>query len=224
MTPLTPYRNLLLPAAPSDRPYTIVDMVATIDGKIVSGKPGEDVNDLGSDVDHAVMRHLEDCVDGVLIGAGTLRATPSGWNPKTRFRVVISNSGRVNTAHSFFGGPEAFVAVPSGAAFQSADGVAPLVAGVTQVDLIEVVRQLRAKGCERLLILGGSKTNGSFLRADLVDELFLTVAPKIKLGAGLPTIAEGPEFSRESLLQFELVEHHAVRNEIFLRYRRPPGR
>ena len=217
---MIPYRDLRFPAAPADRPYTIIDMVATIDGKIVSGERGEDVSDLGSAVDHAVMRHLQDCVDGVMIGAGTLRATPSGWDPKTRFRVVVSNSGRVDTTHSFFKGGKALAAVPKTARFHTADAVEALVSGDAEVNPVEVVRLLRAKGCERLLILGGSKTNGSFLHADLVDELFLTVAPKIKLGDGLPTIAEGAAFSREALLRFELVEHHAVSDEVFLRYRR----
>src|SRR5579862_5825863 len=120
-----PYANLRFGPAPNDRPYTVIDMVATIDGKIVSGERGEDVGDLGSDVDHAVMRMLQDTVDGVLIGAGTLRATPSGWDPKTRFRVVVSNSGHVDTTHSFFAGGAAYVAVPAAAQFRETNGVQP---------------------------------------------------------------------------------------------------
>src|SRR5579862_7441838 len=189
-----PYANLRFGPAPANRPYTIIDMVVTIDGKIVSGDRGEEVSDLGSDVDHAVMRMLQDTVDGVLIGAGTLRATPSGWDPKTRFRVVVSKSGKVDTGHSFFRGAGAFVALPTGVPFAVENGVHPLLAGADDLDPIRVVRELREMGCESLLILGGSRTNGTFLRAELVDELFLTVAPKIKLGQGLPTIAEGDPF------------------------------
>ena len=220
MKPEIPYRDLRFPPATAPRPYTIIDMVATIDGKIVSGDRGEDVGDLGSNIDHAVMRHLEDLVDGVLIGAGTLRATPKGWDPKTSYRVVLSNSGRVDTSHTFFAGPGAYVAVPAAADFQSANGVEPLVAGASKVNPAEISRKLREMGCQRLLILGGSTTNGSFLQADLVDEIFLTVAPKVKLGVGVPTVAEGVAFGRDELPQFELLEHHAVGDEIFLRYRR----
>jgi riboflavin biosynthesis pyrimidine reductase len=156
----------------------------------------------------------------VLVGAGTLRATPTGWDPKTRFRVVVSKSGKVDTGHSFFSGPGAYVALPEGAPFETSNGVQALVAGVQEVEPTRVGRQLRDMGCERLLILGGSRTNGTFLRTDAVDEIFLTVAPKVKLGEGLPTIAEGVAFPREALLEFDLVEHHAVGSEIFLRYRR----
>ncbi|MHB8635642.1 MAG: RibD family protein [Fimbriimonadaceae bacterium] len=215
-----PYRNLRFPETPKHRPYVIIDMVATIDGKIVSGERGEDVSDLGSPIDHAVMRLLEDSVDAVLIGAGTLRATPSGWDPKTRFRIVVSKSGNVDVGHSFLKGRGGFVALPEGVALAPFHGVRALVSGVGDVEPARLATLLREKGCERLLILGGSRTNGAFLRAQIVDEVFLTIAPKIKLGEGLPTIAEGEALPRASLLEFELVEHHAVGSELFLRYRR----
>jgi len=215
-----PYRDFGFPAAPPHRPYTIVDMVATIDGKIVSGERGDDVVDLGSTVDHAVLRALEDVVDGVLIGAGTLRASPPGWDPKTRFRVVMSKSGRVDSAHTFLQGPEAFVAGPADSGFEPTADVRRL----TAADAADVGRQLRALGCGRLLVLGGSAINAAFLTADLVDEMFLTIAPKIKCGASVPTMAGGLPLPRESLLSFALLEHHAVGDELFLRYRREPRR
>jgi riboflavin biosynthesis pyrimidine reductase len=75
-------------------------------------------------------------------------------------------------------------------------------------------------GVRRLLILGGSETNAVFLADDLVDELFLTIAPKVKLGRSVPTYAGGEPLARDSLLRFKLLEHHVVESEVFLRYRR----
>lgn len=214
-----PYPEFGFPPARPERPYTLIDMVATIDGKIVAGERGEDVSDLGSAVDHAVLRSLEDRVDGVLVGAGTLRATAHGWNPRTRFRIVVSRSGRIDPAHSFFAGGAGLVAAPAGA-FRAEAGLEPLGSN----EPAEIGALLRQRGCERLLILGGSQINGLFLAADLVDEIFLTVTPRIKLGTGLPTLAEGPAFPRERLAKFNLIEHHAVGDELFLRYRRPAKR
>ena len=79
---------------------------------------------------------------------------------------------------------------------------------------------LREKGVERLYVLGGSDLNGQLLGADLVDELFLTVAPKVRLGDDLPTYAGGEALPRSDLLDFTLVESHVVQDEVFLRYRR----
>ncbi|MER3495734.1 MAG: hypothetical protein C4320_02270, partial [Armatimonadota bacterium] len=69
------YADLNLGPAPADRPYVVMDMVSTIDGKTVTGTDKDDVSDLGSAVDHALMKRIEEACDGVMVGAGTLRAT-----------------------------------------------------------------------------------------------------------------------------------------------------
>ena len=73
---------------------------------------------------------------------------------------------------------------------------------------------------ERLLIEGGSELNAALLALDLVDELFWTVAPNVKLGRGVPTYADGEPLPRGSLLSFEIVSVHQVVDELYLRYRR----
>ena len=73
---------------------------------------------------------------------------------------------------------------------------------------------------EKLLILGGSELNAQLIRANLVDELLMTIAPRVKLGRDVPTYADGEPLARESLQQYNLVESHTISNEIFIRYRR----
>ncbi len=72
----------------------------------------------------------------------------------------------------------------------------------------------------RVLIEGGSELNASLLAEDLVDELFMTIAPKVKLGRDVPTIADGNPLSRDSLLTWSLISEKVKGNELFLRYRR----
>jgi dihydrofolate reductase len=50
-----------------------------------------------------------------------------------------------------------------------------------------VVRHLKKRGCEQLLLLGGASVYTAFLRAELVNELYLTVEPVV-FGAGLSFI------------------------------------
>ena len=45
------YAGLSFPDAPGDRPYTFINMVTTIDGKIVTGTREESAQDLGSELD-----------------------------------------------------------------------------------------------------------------------------------------------------------------------------
>lgn len=217
------YEKLTFPAAPGDRPYTFINMIATIDGKTVSGDRGDSVADLGSKVDHELMDRIEKASDAVLLGAQTLRSTSKRWDPKSPVRVAVTNSGDVPFDAAFFTGPnsQSYVASSSKAIFEVPDGIGKIIVGTKEVDPIQLSRYLRQElEIERLHILGGSEINALFLREDLVDELFLTIAPKLKLGRELPTYAGGEPFAKAELPEFEVVEHHQVGNEIFLRYRR----
>ena len=219
------YRDLAFPEAPAHRPYVFVNMVTTIDGKTVSGDRSEDVLDLGSRVDHALMRKIEDQADAVIVGASTLRAASPKWDPATDFRVVVSNSGIFDYRLPFFtSGGRSFVACSESADFKTGAGVNRLETGRGDVEFGFLFRKLREMGSRRLLCLGGSNLNGQLLERNLVDELFWTIAPKVKLGEGLPTYAGGHPLPRDKMLRFNLIEHHVVGDEVFLRYRREPAR
>lgn len=198
------------------------NMVSTIDGKILSGERHEGVMDLGSDVDHQAMRDLESHADAVLIGASTLRATKGIWYPNRLLKIVITNSGNLPWTSRFFTDDPSRVIV-----------VAPKVSEtelpsgthrINQTDtnpIQHLLTELRNTfGIERLILEGGSETNAAFFKEDLIDELFLTFAPLIKLGRETPTIAGGDPLTREALLKFKLIQNQTVGDEIFLRYQR----
>ena len=217
------YQDLAFPEPSETRPYTYIDMIATIDGKTVSGHRGEDVLDLGSKLDHQLMRRIEDQSDAVMIGATTHRASDKRWNPGTKFRIVVSNRGGLDYSLPYFqGGGKAYIACSENSQPEVSQGVERLVAGKDKVDAKELVNKLRQMGVKHLFCLGGSELNAQLLAADLVDELFLTIAPRIKLGRELPTYAGGEPLPREQMLQFEIKESHVVGDEVFLRYRRKP--
>lgn len=219
---MSPYSNLSFPPPPSDRPYTFINMVATIDGKTVL-EVGEDVVGLGSKVDQEAMDHIESAADAVLIGGQTLRATNARWNPKSRIRIGMTKSGKVPFDKQFFSAPEsqAYLACPSNLILELPQHVQRINAGKDEVDPVWLARYLREElAVERLHILGGSETNALFIRNNLVDELFLTVAPRIKLGREVPTYAGGEPLAREDLQSYGLLESHTIGDEVFLRYRR----
>jgi riboflavin biosynthesis pyrimidine reductase/predicted DsbA family dithiol-disulfide isomerase len=214
------YQSLDFPAAPADRPYVYLNMIATIDGKTVSGSRDESVADLGSKIDHTLMKRIEASADAVMLGAQTLRVTSKKWNPKSHTRIVVTQSGEVPAESAFLSDGEAFLATGGSATVHPPHGVKLLRTGNRAVDIVALLERLRNRGVERLLCLGGSELNAQLLRLGLVDELFLTIAPKVKLGKCLPTYAGGEPLDRAELLGFHLVENHAVGDEVFLRYRR----
>jgi riboflavin biosynthesis pyrimidine reductase len=63
----------------SDRPYIISNFVSTIDGVVALDAPGKSIGDVisgSNEHDSAVMGLLRSVADVVIVGAGTLRASP----------------------------------------------------------------------------------------------------------------------------------------------------
>lgn len=198
-----------------------MNMVSTIDGKTVSGEVKDSVLDLGSKVDHELMDRIESACDMVLIGGSTYRANPKTWSPRATMRGVVSASLNLDFETAYLRSGQAFVlTTPEKVSEVPADLIAlPLWEG--EEAWRDVLRALRESfGVEKLLVLGGSELNAQLLRLDVVDELFLTLAPKIKLGRNLPTYAGGDPLSQENIQNYRLIESHVVGNELFVRYAR----
>jgi 2,5-diamino-6-(ribosylamino)-4(3H)-pyrimidinone 5'-phosphate reductase len=62
------------------------------------------------------------------------------------------------------------------------------------VNLKELFRRLGKMGLRRVLVEGGGELNWSILRLGLVDELVVTVAPRIAGGRLATTLVEGDGF------------------------------
>ena len=95
-------------------------------------------------------------------------------------------------------------------------GVSYVFAGKDDIDLPLALRKLRdIFGIRRLLLEGGSLLDGSFLRADLIDELSLVVFP-VTAGGG-----DKPLFDNGVMSEFCLEEAQTLEEGVlWLRYRR----
>lgn len=69
------------------------------------------------------------------------------------------------------------------------EGVSYLFAGKQELDLALLLETLnRELGIKRLLLEGGGKANGSFLRAGLIDELSIAIVPAVDGARGAPHV------------------------------------
>ncbi len=217
------YDQLEFPGTSGDRPYVFINMVATIDGKIVTGDRSEPVQDLGSKVDHATMHQIQRAADGIMIGAGTLRSLPNINYPKNVYRFVASRSGKVDPFCNFFTDDpsRAFVVTSIKNAESVPEDAQAICVGTDELDFEELLGIMHQEmNIKLLLVEGGSDLNAQLFKLGLVDEIFLTVAPKIRLGANIPTIADGEPLDRSAIQNFLLVSSIQVENELFLRYRK----
>lgn len=108
------------------------------------------------------------------------------------------------------------------------DGVSYIFAGTQELDLRSALETLnRELGIERLLIEGGGKSNGSFLRAGLIDEISLAICPAVDGARGGPHVFDSNDdeadarapLSAMTLISSEVLEGGAV----WLRYRLENG-
>lgn len=83
-------------------------------------------------------------------------------------------------------------------------------------DLRELLRSLRQEGARAVICEGGPTLHDSLQAEGLVDDLFLTIAPKLSGGAG-PTILEG---ALPEVVELELGWLLEEDGELFARYRR----
>lgn len=214
------YADLKYQNPHENRPFVFINMVTTIDGKIITGDRGESVSDLGSKTDHLLMHRLEHKADAILSGANSLRATGNNWNPKTDFRIVVTGTGNVPWESEFLTKGKPIVITSRQAAIDDHPGVTIIRAGDESLDWNEAFLELKKLGIEVLNVLGGSEINAQLLKLELVDELFLTLAPKIKLGRDIPTYADGEPLPREAVQSYKLLSSQVIGNEVFLRYGR----
>jgi riboflavin-specific deaminase-like protein len=241
-----------LPLRPSGMlPYTVVNMVASVDGKAATnGK----ASNLGSAADRVVMDGLRAEVDAVLVGAGTLRAEKMtlGVSSYAQQRRVANGLPPQPLAVVVAGAPESvpalmqnlvntgthntLVLVPKGHGYpgsltQWTDAGATVVCVPGErgggVDLGEALRMLREEhGVSRLLVEGGPSINGALISAGFVNELFVTLSPKMVGDASDPADAPPPSIvtglvfppDRPGPLDLRLRSVHAYEGELFLRY------
>ena len=219
------YEILHLPSPPAGRPTVFMNMVCTVDGKTLQAPRGSTAHGLGSATDQILMRRLQTAADGMIVGAGTLRAGTVIY-PREKWRAVVTRAGDVPLDNRFFtDAPDrAIVLATDRIAAETRERLAERaqvrIVGSDAVDVTAAVGLLRAEfGVERLLLEGGADLNAAFFEEGLVDEVFLTIAPKVKGGAHLPTMVDGAGLPGREFTALNLRSIYRDGDELYVRYR-----
>jgi riboflavin biosynthesis pyrimidine reductase len=196
--------------APDDRPFVLVNMIATADGRAtVAGRTGPIANRADYELFHA----LRTRVDAVMVGAETVRV--EGYGAMEPAAVLVSRSVRVPPTVGLLSEPgnRVIVLTPSDRELEPCAAQVEYLRG----DAADGVRRLRSRlGVRSVLCEGGPRLLGDLLRAGLVDELHLVFAAKIAGGADPLTIVSGRAF--EPPLELRLLTLHESGGYLFLRY------
>jgi riboflavin-specific deaminase-like protein len=213
-----------------ERPLVAINFVATVDGRAtIEGRSGP----IGSDTDTAMLAGLRMRCDALMVGAGTMRVERYGRlvsKDETRARrqaaglppepLMVLVSGRLDLpweAPLFTEGGEVLIFTASEAEPPPTASSVEVVRHEGAVNLPEALRHLRGeRGIRALLCEGGPHLHEQMQADGLVDDLFLTIAPKLS-GGEAPRILEGP---LPAVAELELAWLLEEGGELFARYRR----
>ena len=224
------------------------NFVASIDGVVAlgDGKSAGSLISAKAPSDRFLMALLRACADAVLIGGGTLAATPGhhwtaahvapnmaesfaalrrslGRTPDPRL-VVMTAHGGVDVKHVAMKGGATIVTGEAGAKKREGrlpEGCEVVVAGSGEgVDVRRALGELRSRGFNVVLTEGGPTVMGLLLRAQVLDEMFLTVSPVL---AGRdkeprPGMIDGVELLPSAGVWSRLLSARRHRDYLFLRY------
>jgi len=226
---------------------TSLDGVATIgsgisSGSVISGK---------LPADRFLMALLRSCADAVVIGAGTLRATPGHvWTPAHVYPdlapefaalrqtlglgleprlVVLTAAGNLDFKHPALVKGAIVLTTKSvakriGKLLPPACEVIALGAGKT-LDIKHAFGELTRLGMDVVLTEGGPHLLGEVIRAGLLDEMFLTLSP-VLAGRGEERrlgMVEGVELLPKIPVWSRLLSARRHGDFLFLRYSLSPS-
>jgi len=224
---------------------TSIDGVATLGdtpsaGSLLSAKnPG----------DRFLMALLRACADAVLIGAGTLRATPGhlwtaghvypalaesfaglrrslGRSPEPRL-VILTSSGNIEVSHMAL--KQGATILTTAAGVRALQGRVPAACDLRSltdgdhVDVARVVDEVRGEGHRVVLTEGGPHLMGELIKAKLLDEAFLTISP-VLAGRGQDArfgMVQGVELLPKAGVWTRLLSARRHGELLFLRYGLP---
>jgi 5-amino-6-(5-phosphoribosylamino)uracil reductase len=217
--------------APPGRPYVVVNMAATADGRVaIGGRSGP----VAGTADRELFHQLRTQADAVMAGAGTVRAERYRRVVKDALRatrereglapvpLAVIVSGRLHLPDDLpiLHNPDARVAIVT-AVDETVDGAQAEVTHLLQPatrELAPALHTLRTEhGVRSIVCEGGPHLNSSLLREGLVDELWLCVSPRIAGDTAAPATVEGPPLAAPADL--DLVSLHEAEQHLFFRYR-----
>lgn len=222
------------------RPFVFLNVAMTADGKLAP--PDRRFVPFSSRRDQQLLHELRTRADAVMAGARTVDSASVTMGPggkkyreqrlqngraEYNLRVVVSGSGSISPRAEIFRHKFSPLIIlvtqrASNARIQRLEKLGAIVhvSGKTEIDFRAALEWLRREWkVKRLLCEGGGEINDALLRSDLVDEIYLTLCPKIFGGRTAPTMADGAGApSLAAATKLKLKSQRRVGDELFLCY------
>jgi len=213
-------------------PFVALKTAMSLDGKIATA--GGESQWITGPYAREYVHRLRDRYDAILVGVGTVLADnpslttrlPSGEG-RDPVRIILDSRARTpqnaNVLTQASRAPTIIVTAP-GAPPERVRALQEAGAEIIEVpredagvNLALLLQELGRREITGVLVEGGARINGSFVKADLVDKVYWFMAPKIIGGAEAPGPVGGSGFSRlGDALQLKDITIHRFGDDICL--------
>ena len=231
-----------------EEPCLVANFVESLDGVVAVPELPRSHALLGdeSEPDRFMVALLRACADAIVVGSGTLLASPQGtWRadrvyppvadalaelraargrPEQPLLAIVTAGGSIDPAHPVLERGALVLTTHQAAAdlrasLPAATEVVSVAAG-DAVDPAAAVDELRRRGCSVIVSESGPNVFGALLASRLVDELFVTVSPVLAGRARAPRLGlvEGVELLPQVRVAGRLRSARAHGSHLFLRY------
>ena len=218
------------------RPYVILNAAMTLDGKIATQTGSSNIS---GEEDLKRVHELRKECDAIMVGIGTVIADDPRLtvhkvdaNPDDNpVRVVVDSKCRTPIdARITNSDAKTVIAVANEykddlktsekyETFKSR-GVKFFFSGSEHVDLVALMSYLHEEGIDRLMLEGGATLNFSMIKAGLIDEIRICVAPMVVGGANSKTFFDGEGFdTMDESVKLELADSFSLGNDLILTYK-----
>ena len=218
------------------RPYVILNAAMTLDGKIATATGSSNIS--GKKDLERVHELRKEC-DGIMVGIGTVLADDprltvhkiDAMPEDNPVRIVVDSKCRTPIdARITNSDAKTIIAVANEykddlkrsekyETFKNR-GVKFFFSGDERVDLVALMSYLHEEGIDKLMLEGGSTLNFSMIKAGLIDEISICVAPMVVGGANAKTFFDGEGFdTMDEAVKLELIDYYSLEKDLILKYK-----
>ncbi|PKL68849.1 MAG: 2,5-diamino-6-(ribosylamino)-4(3H)-pyrimidinone 5'-phosphate reductase [Methanobacteriales archaeon HGW-Methanobacteriales-1] len=211
------------------RPHVILNAAMTLDGKIATRTGSSEIS---GPEDLKRVHQIRKDSDAIMVGINTLLADDPrltvhkiSSNPSDNpLRVVVDSKARTPLKSRVLNNDSStIIAVSKKAPLEKVEKlreeVEVIICGDNRVDLEQLMKKLKIKGINNLMLEGGSTLNFSMLKNGLIDEVRVCVAPMMVGGKDAKTLVDGDGFDfMADAVKLELKKSFNLGNDLILEY------
>ncbi len=207
--------------------FVFSNLAISVDGKIATRSRVH--FPIGTPADREMMQVLRKRSDAIIMGATTLRAYRSPLlvkgAKKQPINIVLSSKLEgISPRWRFFKDSSTrkilFVSKDAPAyRVREFQDVAEVIRIPSRTGLAKrIIRELSKRGVKRLLVEGGGQLMWDFIEPNTIDELYVTLTPRIIGGAGAPSLVDGKGFEPPGVVNLKLKSLRRIGDELYLVY------